>query len=147
MSTPEPIRPALGNFCQEWWPRLLLAALVVYWLSLFAGTHSPIDPALVGPGNDKALHFSGYAGLAFLFGLVFVVKFNPFQARNVIDRPQRKLFIAWLLLALYGGFDELTQPLFGRMCDFHDWLADLTGIVIGLALAAGLSRCWAIMKR
>ena len=32
----------------------------------------------------------------------------------------------------YGGFDELSQLLVGRQCDFWDFVADFAGICLGL---------------
>jgi VanZ family protein len=39
------------------------------------------------------------------------------------------------IVAIYGAFDEMTQPLFGRNCDWHDWSADLQGGLVGALLA------------
>ena len=36
------------------------------------------------------------------------------------------------LLASYGAFDEVTQPIVGRDCDFWDWVADMAGILVGI---------------
>jgi VanZ family protein len=41
----------------------------------------------------------------------------------------------WGVIAVYGAVDELTQPWAGRFCDLNDWLADIGGGAIGLALA------------
>jgi VanZ family protein len=43
------------------------------------------------------------------------------------------LAIILLLLAAYGSFDEITQRLVGRRCEFGDWLADMAGAMLGLA--------------
>jgi VanZ family protein len=43
-----------------------------------------------------------------------------------------------LVIALYGTFDEITQPLVGRSRELLDWLADLTGALTATMLFAGL---------
>lgn len=125
MSTPE-----------DRWTRAVSFVLAVYWLALFAGTHSPIDPNLVLPGDDKTKHFLGYSGLAFLFGFFLTLR----RRRSRSSGARRFPFVgAALLLALYGAFDELTQPLVGRTTDRYDWLADAAGILVGLTLIVSLS--------
>jgi VanZ family protein len=39
----------------------------------------------------------------------------------------------------YGAFDELTQPLVNRFCEWNDWLADSVGICAAV-LMIGLFR-------
>jgi VanZ family protein len=113
----------------NWRRGIVIAALVCYWVALFVSTHVPLEPQISVPGEDKTLHFVGYGVLALLFGIAF----------------PRSLRLALIVLALYAAFDELTQPLVGRHCDFHDWLADLGGIAIGLTLVAGMSR-WMLRR-
>ena len=38
--------------------------------------------------------------------------------------------------ALFAVTDEVTQILVGRTCDLKDWLADMVGTLIGLAIVA-----------
>ena len=136
-----------------WFARGLMMALAVYWLALFTGTHLPIDPDIVVPGKDKMLHFVGYGGLGLLFGLTLALRSSPrprlrregqregASAPNDSHARRRLPLVgAMFVLAIYGIFDELTQPLVGRTCDFHDWLADCGGIVIGLFVAHAACR-------
>ena len=46
----------------------------------------------------------------------------------------------FVLLAVWGFVDELTQPLFGRLADVSDWVCDLVGGAIGLAAGFAASR-------
>lgn len=112
----------------------VFVVLVVYWLALFIGTHSPIDPNVALPGNDKTMHFLAYLGLAFLFGLFLILKERCARSGENAE-PRRFPFVgAAILLGVYGAFDELTQPLVGRTTDHYDWLADAVGILVGLTL-------------
>ena len=111
---------------------LLTIALVLYWLIAFLGTHIPI-PAGVIPrgGGDKVLHFGGYTILAsLLMGLR--ASRGPFGWHSVVMR--------WIVLAVYGAFDEVTQQLVGRHADVADWCADLLGSLCGLLLVVLLVR-------
>ena len=99
------------------------------WLLAFAAafvlTHTPPSdqPSPVWWLNDKILHTIGYTILGFL--TVWVIG----QAR-VGDRWRTSaLSLAGLLV--YAAFDEMTQPLVGRTCEFSDWLADAGGAAIG----------------
>jgi len=37
-------------------------------------------------------------------------------------------------LLIVGALDEWTQPWVNRCCDLNDWLADMTGIILGSML-------------
>jgi len=101
--------------------RVFMVLLGVYWLALFLGTHVPIT-LKTGQGGDKILHFLAYTGLAFLMILVI-------GGRN----PTWRAFVLVLVATLgYGGFDEFSQLLVGRHCDFWDFVADIMGIGLGL---------------
>ncbi len=117
----------------KWLSKASKAALAVYWLAMFAGTHYP-KPEQISPNvSDKLLHFGAYAGLTLL--LVFVV---------VVRRPLRWRDGVWmsLLLAVYGALDELLQIPVGRHCDIQDWIADMGGVGAALVLAAAAQWLW-----
>jgi VanZ family protein len=104
---------------------LLVAA---YWLALFTATHVPKVPAAFSaPGADKWEHLVSYGTLAFLLA-----------GRRSLWQPViwKVFFKIGMLVALYGIFDELTQPFFGRHADVADWFADVLGCVIGLTAFA-----------
>ena len=100
----------------------LVVLLAGYWLSMFVGTHLPSIPNVV---SDKILHLCGYGGLAAVL-LAWRASRGPVAFRTI--------GWLWLLIAGYGVFDEITQPIVGRHCDVADWIADLMGAAIGLAI-------------
>lgn len=106
------------------------AALIIYWVVLFAGTHFPSSGGELGPllNVDKLVHAGAYFVLATLL-------LNA--ARGGGDRLGRatRLSLAGVLLA-YGAVDELTQPLAGRTCDFADWVANTVGVALACAVDA-----------
>jgi VanZ family protein len=102
-------------------------ALVAYWVVLLVATHWPLPRPIRG-GNigDKVIHFIAYATLAALLAIELWWR----------GRSSWPAYLAIFLgLALFGGFDELTQPLVNRSADWLDWYADLIGIASGLLLA------------
>jgi VanZ family protein len=108
--------------------RLALILLILYWMAIFAATHTP---ARRWPGgdrktSDKVAHFSAFAGLTCLMGWAFYGRRRPAAA---------KLGLVFLIAAAYGVFDELTQaPIEGRTPELADWLADICGAAGGLFL-------------
>ncbi|HEY4263157.1 MAG TPA: VanZ family protein [Schlesneria sp.] len=104
----------------------LVTLLVIYWSSMFFGTHLPKMPQGLAGQSDKLLHFCAYCGLA-----VLLLSWRITRGRVSLSQ----LLLFWLMIGAYGIFDEMTQPLVGRDCDIKDWLADLTGAAIGLAVA------------
>jgi VanZ family protein len=105
------------------------AALILYWLALFAGTHIPRLPHVVlfSTFADKVLHFAGYLGLAYIACIAWALH-RPVD--RSLGRSQFAIILA--IIAVYGSFDELTQPLVGRTCELGDWIADVTGGMFGL---------------
>jgi VanZ family protein len=103
----------------------LVILLAIYWSSMFFGTHLPQMPQSLAGQSDKLLHFGAYCGLAIL-----LLSWRITRGRVSI----RQLLVFWLMIGAYGIFDEVTQPLVGRDSDIKDWLADLTGAAIGLAV-------------
>ena len=105
--------------------RALLAILVIYWISMYVGTHVPTLPSVIADHADKLIHCCAYGGLAFLLILAI-------GSRRSITF--RQLIFVWLFVAGYGVFDEVTQPLVGRHADLVDWVADIFGAAIGLLI-------------
>jgi VanZ family protein len=112
----------------------LLAA--VYWLAMFVGTHVPLSTT---PTNDpysldKLLHAAAFAGLAFLLAAF---------GRACGFRSWKLYAYVLIILALYGMFDEASQALVRRReADPLDWLADLTGTMLGIAAFALTRKLW-----
>jgi hypothetical protein len=127
------VRPATV----AWFRRLTTIALVGYWLVMFGGTHWPNLSLAAYPENaDKALHLTGYAGFGFLLALWFSVR-----GAKQGTRPLGPAFLplkeyAWIFAVIvgYSIFDEVSQPPFGRTCDFWDAAADWAGGLIGLGI-------------
>ncbi len=105
--------------------KVALVALMCYGVALVISTHIPHPPQLIFPQGitDKVLHLSAY------FGLSFLLAFN-WALRRTLGWRQWLGIVA--ILAAFGGIDEVTQIPVGRQCDVFDWLADMTGIVLGL---------------
>ena len=112
----------------------LVVLLIVYWLSMFVGTHIPRvpDALILAEQGDKVLHLCGYGGLA-------VILLSWRASRGPVAFPTVGLL--WVLIAGYGIFDETTQTLVGRDCELADWIADVIGTTLGLAVA------WPVMSR
>jgi VanZ family protein len=99
---------------------------------MFGGTHWPNFSLPGYPQNtDKVLHFSAYAGLSFLIAVRLSLK------RDV--RPRDGLWILAVIVG-YSIFDEVSQPPFGRTCDFFDAVADWVGGAFGLCVFAMVHR-------
>ena len=110
-------------------------ALLIYWPVAFIGTHipSPWEPRGAPsrhPPYDKVGHFAGYALLAWLLMSLLSRRLHPLTAAA----------LTLLAIAAYGAIDELTQPYFNRSADVPDYLADLVGGVVGIAIAWGRAR-------
>ncbi len=110
--------------------------LVFYWLIMFTGTHWPHVSLERYPQNfDKVLHFTGYAGFGFLIAVWITTKrtFGP-----------RDFAAAFAVIFVYAIVDELSQPPFGRTCDFFDavadWIGGLSGLSVFLVLRVALRR-------
>ena len=107
--------------------RILWAVTLVYWISLFVATHLPPSRLPRAGVGDKFQHFAAYGLLTFMVGLTVWVAFPD---RRWVSRLPLLLLVP---VAAYAAFDELTQPLAGRIADINDWFADCGG-----ALAAAL---------
>jgi VanZ family protein len=94
--------------------------------------------------KDKLLHFSAYAGLAFLFVTVAQIR------RSTIPGLRRRplpIAALWLLAVTAGFLDEITQPLTARDFEWWDWVADILGATAGIffGIVAG-RRFWPVAE-
>jgi VanZ family protein len=114
MSAPEPrrLRPAAD-----------IAAILAFACAAVL-THLPPAAALPVP-NDSLAHFAGYAGLSALLWLCLWTR-----GRGAWRRELAVLIV----MALYGAIDELTQTLTGRTPELGDWLFDMSGALLALAV-------------
>jgi len=96
-----------------------LALAVVVWGELKPSAHGP-------EGWDKVLHFLAYFGLA---GLASVA----------LGRTRPALW-AGLALAAFGGGLEIVQAFVGRDAEWGDELANIVGVLAGVAVGLGFLR-------
>lgn len=108
----------------RFWFRALWLGVVIYWVAMFVGSHTPppLDPRTVAP-YDKLIHFSAFAGLSFL--LLAAISSSRKAPRRIL------VFVAVVVIG-YGALDELTQPLVGRTRDGYDLAADSVGVLAGI---------------
>jgi VanZ family protein len=110
-------------------------ALGGYWLALFIATHLPLDTPLLPveiDNVDKVYHFTAYAILAGLLATTWQLSSGILTGRH--------LRWAWVVLAIYGAADEITQIAVHRDCSTWDWCADVTGAAVGLVAFFWLSK-------
>lgn len=107
--------------------RMDAVLLFTYWGGLLLATHLPPSGIeLPGAQSDKVIHTLAYALLALL-----LCKFAA--AGEPLGRT--KTIAVFLILAGYGVLDELSQRVAsGRTPDVRDWLADLIGLALGIAV-------------
>lgn len=117
-----PVHSAWRKTASYW-----VAALAVYWLTLFVATHTP-DPQAVGPilDFDKALHAGAYFVLTTLLLIAW-------RRTGAWPTWRGRLAVAAIALA-YGAMDEITQPYFQRQCELLDWLFDGLGVAVAIAI-------------
>jgi VanZ family protein len=110
-----------------------IVVLIIYWIALVVLAHMPI-PQMVYQAkvSDKWLHFLAY------LNLVFLLWFSIYPDSKVKWR-NKALWLVFLIVVVYGGIDELTQPYFGRTKDLMDFLANVKGTAAGLVIFAFLT--------
>lgn len=124
MSDHAPLRG--GPRSLRWLAARARTLAIAYFSLLFAATHWPLPPGAIPQGADKLYHFGAYGLLAFLVLAGWEL--------SIKQRLEPKHFFAvWLAGAAYGVVDELTQIPVGRSADPRDWLADVVGVVCGVA--------------
>ena len=80
----------------------------------------PISQPLPAPdGSDKVVHLIAFAAL--VFPLAHTERFG--------------LSSVFITAIAYGGIIEVLQPSFGRSADMRDWIADIAGVSLGIAMA------------
>ena len=112
--------------------RVCWGLTILYWLAMFAGTHTPAIklPAVT---SDKTLHFVSYALLAAAI-LVSLRVSGRLRSTSGVT-------VLAILLA-YGAIDEWTQalPFINRSCEMADWHADAAGAAVAVVLGSWLLR-------
>lgn len=119
------------RFVVYWGPVVSYAGLIFY---LSAQSHPDDDlPSLFGAVNDKVLHALEYAGLG---GLCY----RAFRWGTSGSMAARAVFFSILTASLYGVTDEVHQLFVPfRESSWQDWLADVTGSVLGVLWCSRVS--------
>lgn len=105
---------------RRWLPPALWAALILVLTSL------PVQPeAPAGISHlDKLAHFVLYAGQGWLV------------TRALRTRRWPSMVAALLAIGVFAALDEWHQRFFLRDPDTLDWIADMVGASVGIALAS-----------
>jgi VanZ family protein len=100
--------------------------VLLYLTAIFTLSAQPnLTPPLHFPNADKLMH----AGEYLVLGALLV---RALRATLRVSRPLFAAMIAVACVVLVGAGDENFQRLIpGRMCDIYDFLADVTGGIIG----------------
>lgn len=79
--------------------------------------------------GDKIVHIA-------IYFFLFLASYFSFNNQNKYPRIKKySLFAALLFTSAYGALDELHQLfVFGRSCEFLDWVADFLGGIFGFLL-------------
>lgn len=109
------------------WALPLIVAVAIVWLS--SRSSFPFGISLPSP-FDKFAHATAFGVLAAFLDLAL--------RRTHPDLPVvRRLILILIGVAIFGASDELHQRFVpGRFCDLYDWIADVTGGALGLALTS-----------
>ena len=112
-------------------PKLAHIALIAYLALIFIASSIPGEeiPKMGFEFSDKLIHAIVYLILFLLFFYSLKYQSKSVKLRN------NALTFAGLFSALYGITDEIHQmfvPM--RSCEIEDWLADVTGILIGMLI-------------
>ncbi len=122
--------PMSKIFRMPWFAALLGWCVLIYLLS--AQSHLPGMDGF--PGQDKLMHMTAYAIMAWLFWRAFL----PLLPLRTASALMRLAVAAVVFCMLYGLSDEWHQSFVaGRMADGMDWLADTLG---ALWVSAGYYR-------
>jgi len=101
--------------------------LTIYWLILFTATSIPVERLPSLGLTDKLNHFIAYFVLAFLLKLTLIFQR---KSRFLFEKAP---YVTGIICMLYGAFDELHQMFIpGRFAETLDWLADLSGAMVGI---------------
>ena len=108
---------------------LIYVPLTVYWIILFILTSIPGNQITTFGVSDKIKHAGAYFVLT-------IFLFLTLHFQNKYPKLKTNAGIAALIISLiYGVIDEVHQLFIpGRSGDMYDWLADLLGTIIAVAV-------------
>jgi VanZ family protein len=106
---------------------MVYAPLILYWIILFTATTLPGKDLPDLGISDKIEHFGAFFILAVLLNLALI-----YQRKSYFLFKNSS--IATIVITLsYGAIDEIHQLFIsGRSADIRDWLADSTGVIVGI---------------
>jgi VanZ family protein len=108
---------------------LVYVPLVLYWTILFTATTIPGNKLPDIHLSDKIEHFSAFFILAVLLNLTLI-----YQRKSLLLFNYAALVTIIICLS-YGAIDELHQMIIpGRTADLRDWIADSTGVILGVLI-------------
>jgi VanZ family protein len=119
----------LFNYLEKRKVLLVYIPLVLYWIILFTATTLP-GPQLPDLHiSDKVEHFSAFFILAVMLNLALI-----YQRKSFLLFKYAAL-VTIIICLFYAAIDELHQMFIpGRFADIRDWLADSTGVVLGVLI-------------
>ena len=99
-------------------------ATVVIAVLIGMATLTPIDELPAVSGSDKLYHLISFAMLTLPIAVI---------------RPKAG-WVMFILSVGYGGAIEVLQPLVDRNCELADFLADVGGVAVGMAMSKAFVR-------
>jgi VanZ family protein len=122
--------------------KLSATVALSYLVFMFIMTHLPKRniPQTLELAGDKLLHTSAFLVLGFLLSFAVQLRVRSLGWFAYVIPT----FVSGML---YGWFDELTQPWFGRYFDLEDLAVDGLGLAMGMLLFEGVRRLLARVLR
>ena len=99
-------------------------ATVVIAVLIGMATLTPVEELPAVSGSDKLYHLISFAILTLPIAVI---------------RP-KALRVILILSVGYGGAIEVLQPLVDRNCELADFLADVCGVALGMAMSKAFVR-------
>ena len=99
-------------------------ATVVIAVLIGMATLTPVEKLPAVSGSDKLYHLISFAMLTLPIAVI---------------RPKAG-WVMFILSVGYGGAIEVLQPLVDRNCELADFLADVGGVALGMAMSKAFVR-------
>ena len=99
-------------------------ATIIIAVVIGMATLTPVEELPAVSGSDKLYHLISFAILTLPIAVI---------------RP-KALRVILILSVGYGGAIEVLQPLVDRNCELTDFLADLGGVALGMAMSKAFVR-------
>lgn len=99
-------------------------ATIIIAVVIGMATLTPVEELPAVSGSDKLYHLISFAILTLPIAII---------------RP-RAVWVIFILSVVYGGAIEVLQPIVNRNCELADFLADVGGAMLGMALSRAFGR-------